>query len=1085
MISSPLLSRVFLSLFVLAVSSAADAAPLVHHWPLSETPADMPAALSPSHLPAGERITSWSLGSPGGSQAVFLKGGTGDPAPMFGSPSPAGITQGRSHALGIAGAFARVTLGNVSPGNDAFTLALWFRMNAGAPIGTTQRHILGSNSGQSGRWNLFVLPPESGAASPSLRFFHNSSDAWGTGGNASANVFTLAGSFQQERWYHFAATRDGGGTFSLYLDGRRLWSSTNRGALTDGANGVVLGRYANLTTQSFQGLFDDVRIHAGALDEPAIAALAAGPPPIPDLELPPAPPEARVPIRDPYGWIPGNPIANSSNHASLYLGTPSLIRLPDGALLASHDHFGAASGGLPCRILRSEDNGHSWRQIATLDAKWSSFFLHQGALYFMGPNLATNRVLIRRSDDGGFTWTQPSGPADGVLLEGSYHSSAMPVVEHNGRLWRTMEDQYGPSIAWGRAYRAFMMSAPANANLLQASSWTSSNPLASSTSWLGGTMYAWLEGNAVPAPDGSMKNILRVHTSPLSDDTAAVIHLSADGTTATFDPNGRPALNPADASGFITLPGATKKFLIRRDPRDGAYWSLTSHILPQDLGGNPERTRNTLALVRSADLYQWDIRSILLHHPQVDKYGFHYVDWRFDGENDLIVASRAAWNANSQHDSNLILYHHFANFRSRDMASSFPSGQAVWEYDELILEGTGFRPALLADGERAFSNRGYRWQNVPAALAGRLIARSNGNQTREIHATARRATTLVVVSNSATGPSGWTPLGALFGYDGTGELAPMYGFSRSLTAGERITIPQLGFSGTLPVIDPGLRPLAVWRVAPDALPALADSENAFHMDTITALGPVPAQGANGAGLDFSKAAAPLLTSNQLGLVGMDFTLCAWIRTAPGDDRPSQQILGKGAASPAWLLSLDGGRARFQAGSPASVLRSARSVNDGRWHHIAVVFRRGGIMSLHLNGGPAEDSAPAPAIQQDSGPLFLGGAGGQISFRGALDEIRLYPYPLETAEIRSLFLDPPLALPQPGRGIPLGIGTHGPQGRALRWTALPGQSYEIHRSETLAPGSWLRAATIEAAADHVEWPLAIDAPRAFFQIIPAP
>ena len=1028
---------------------------LTHRWALNET------ELIDSTPATG------ILESVSGSTSATLFGTT---TGVVGNPGvfPADF----SYQFNGSGNGVSTTLTNVLPSTADFSVFVTARFAMNHQSGA--RMLFSNNNGQNGRIDFGI---NGTAGTPNQLFFFL--------GDPSANLSlsftdsTVDPILFDGGWHEVGISRSGN-TFQLYVDGVAVGSSGNSPiAISTGTNYLIGRRTA------FTGFWSDriseVQVFNEALSQ-GLPVLVASP--LPTLVLPPSPPGEFVPLRDPYGWIPGNPIANSSDHGSLYLGTPSIIRLPDGALLASHDHFGPASSGHPCHILRSEDGGHSWTRIATLDAKWSSFFLHQDALYFMGPNIATDRVLIRRSDDGGFTWTQPTGPTTGILLEGSYHSSAMPVIEHNGRLWRTMEDQYGPSSAWGRAYRAFMMSAPVGANLLHAASWTSSNPLSSSTNWLEGRMFAWLEGNAVPAPDGSMKNVLRVHTSPLSDDTAAVIHVSADGTTASFNPNGRPDLNPADSSGFITLPGATKKFLIRRDPLDGSYWSLTSHILPQDLGGNPERTRNTLALIRSENLYQWDIRSILLHHPQVDKYGFHYVDWRFDGEDDLIVASRAAWNASSQHDSNLILFHHFENFRALDMDSSFPMGESGWEYPDLVIEGVGFRPALLANGERAFSNRSYVWQNVPGSLAGKLIARSNGNQTREINVTARRDTTLVVLTASSTGPPGFTQLGVLCGYN-AGANTPMYGFSRAMSAGERIAIPQLGFSGTLPVIDVGQRPLAVWRVAPNALPAVADSENAFHIDTINSLGPLAAQGANGTGLSFAAATAPVASVNQLGLVGMDFTLCAWVRTATGDPRHNQQIVGKGAAERSWLLDINAGQVRFSAGSPFVTLRSTTAVNDGRWHHIAVVFRRGGQMTLHINGGPAEDSATAPAIPANTGPLFLGGAGAQSSFRGALDELRLYPRALEVPEIRSLVLDPPLDQPVSGRGLPLAMESADPQSLALRWTAVPGWSYEIHRSESLAPGSWQRITTIEAASDQVGWPIAIDAPRAFFQVSPAP
>jgi hypothetical protein len=52
-----------------------------------------------------------------------------------------------------------------------------------------------------------------------------------------------------------------------------------------------------------------------------------------------------------------------------FLGSPSLVRLPDGVLVASHDYFGP---GCPrnheaeeslTSIYRSEDNGQSWVNV--------------------------------------------------------------------------------------------------------------------------------------------------------------------------------------------------------------------------------------------------------------------------------------------------------------------------------------------------------------------------------------------------------------------------------------------------------------------------------------------------------------------------------------------------------------------------------------------------------------------------------------------------------------------------------------------------------------------------------------------------
>src|SRR5262249_55613216 len=142
----------------------------------------------------------------------------------------------------------------------------------------------------------------------------------------------------------------------------------------------------------------------------------------------------------------------------------------------------------------------------------------------------------------------------GILhAQGKYHTSSMAVVVHGGRVWRAMEDGDGPG-GWGSHFRAFMMSAPEDSDLLVAANWTSSNRLGRDPSWLDGRFGGWLEGNAVLTPDGKIVDILRADTKT-QPEKAAVIQISADGRTATFDP----------ATGFVDFPGGAKKFNIRFD----------------------------------------------------------------------------------------------------------------------------------------------------------------------------------------------------------------------------------------------------------------------------------------------------------------------------------------------------------------------------------------------------------------------------------------------------------------------------------------------------------------------------------------
>jgi hypothetical protein len=370
-----------------------------------------------------------------------------------------------------------------------------------------------------------------------------------------------------------------------------------------------------------------------------------------------------------HSVVPGVVIDHTPASSGIYIGSPSLAVLPNGDYVASHDEFGPKSTELSravSHIFQSHDRGANWKKISTIDgAFWSTLFTHRGALYLIGPDKHHGNVLIRRSADGGVTWTSPTNSTTGLLRgDGQYHCAPMPVIEHAGRLWRAMEWR-NPPLAWGINYRAGMLSVPVDADLLNAANWTGSNFLPSDRAWNGGDMGAWLEGNAVVTPAGELVDVLRVQTkSP--DEKAAVVHISSDGQTASFDP----------ATGFIKFPGGAKKFTIRFDPQTKRYWTLASIVLDRYRSREPGAVRNTLALTTSSDLLHWEVRCILLRHPDIARHGFQYVDWLFDGE-DIIAACRTAFDddeggAHNAHDANFLTFHRFAKFRRLTLADSVP-----------------------------------------------------------------------------------------------------------------------------------------------------------------------------------------------------------------------------------------------------------------------------------------------------------------------------------------------------------------------------------------------------------------------------
>lgn len=310
-------------------------------------------------------------------------------------------------------------------------------------------------------------------------------------------------------------------------------------------------------------------------------------------------------------------------------------------------------------VYSSTDDGASWRHHAHLEGQWwSTLLVHGGLLYLMGTTTEYGDIVIRRSDDGGTTWTTPDTNTTGLLRVGQFHTAPMPFVAHRGRLWRAMEDASGGE-GWGERFSAFVMSAPLDANLLDDSSWTSSNALQREAGWLPAGFKAWLEGNVVAGPDGRLVDVLRVDSDDAHRTRAAMVRISDDGTLATFDPD-------ADV---IDLPGGITKFSIRHDPVSGDYLALVNAVTDPERRSRGLRARNTLQLARSSDLRSWRISDPLLSHPDDVDHGFQYVDWFAEGD-DLLFLSRTAWDepdgrpAHNYHDANYLTFHRLADFRS-------------------------------------------------------------------------------------------------------------------------------------------------------------------------------------------------------------------------------------------------------------------------------------------------------------------------------------------------------------------------------------------------------------------------------------
>jgi sialidase-1 len=348
-----------------------------------------------------------------------------------------------------------------------------------------------------------------------------------------------------------------------------------------------------------------------------------------------------------------------------------------------------------------------------------------------------------------------------------------------------MEDT-GGEYKWPRHFQSFVMSAPVDVDLLKANNWTTSNRLHFQQSW--GKGSGWLEGNVVVTPQNRLVNILRLE---YSRDKAAIVNISADGKTVSFD----------HRNDVIDFPGGRAKFSIRYDRRTKRYWSLVNKQT------RPEAYRNILALISSSDSRRWKVESIILRHRDSKNVAWQYIDWLIEGD-DIIAVSRTAFNgAHKAHDANYFTFHRIKNFRRLTLKDSpaYLGPAKKFEGLKVRIEGASFAVKELRSGSTAFSNRRYVWTDVPDELSGMKYTQTDGGELAEIVFTAKEPTTVYIASMDSKALFGWFPTVYKFRYT-DGNRTTMHVFEREVKASETVVVPQSSWTGTILIFGPKTPP---------------------------------------------------------------------------------------------------------------------------------------------------------------------------------------------------------------------------------------------------------------------------------------
>lgn len=150
---------------------------------------------------------------------------------------------------------------------------------------------------------------------------------------------------------------------------------------------------------------------------------------------------------------------------------------------------------------------------STKDRPWVSQVIHQDprtGTYVGSPSLLRlpNGSILATSHD-------PQQHLLVLALRGGrehYHCAPVPVVGHNGRIYRAFEDN-DETVDFAAGFKASVISASAESDLLDARSWVMSNKLAYDQETdppefgdVKDGMPGWLEGNVVIDTDGNYRS---------------------------------------------------------------------------------------------------------------------------------------------------------------------------------------------------------------------------------------------------------------------------------------------------------------------------------------------------------------------------------------------------------------------------------------------------------------------------------------------------------------------------------------------------------------------------------------------------
>ena len=330
-----------------------------------------------------------------------------------------------------------------------------------------------------------------------------------------------------------------------------------------------------------------------------------------------------------------------------FLCSPTVIRTPEGALLASMDLFEGNGAQNFTLIYRSEDDGATWQwQCDLMPCFWGKLFVWRNKVYMLACSTEHGDILIGRSDDDGRTFCTPS-----VLMRGSGRPpvcgpdmSPEPPIEYSGRLW--CNTHWG---SWQRGiHHPCVFSIAAEDDLLDVSAWTISDICFYDESWPGtakGSCRGTLEGTFLIGRDRGLYMLCRYQINGCVPNRGLAMMYKIH----TEDPGAAPEFYRV-----IPFDGNASKFTVKYDEATDRYYSIITRTISE----KAPTVRNLISLVESEDGFRWKLKKDLIDFRDKDpaKNGLQYVDFIIEGGRIAYVCRTAVNGADSFHNSNCTVF---------------------------------------------------------------------------------------------------------------------------------------------------------------------------------------------------------------------------------------------------------------------------------------------------------------------------------------------------------------------------------------------------------------------------------------------